>query len=158
MPKYEVYNDEFNNRADLTLMPSEGDVRIKNMGTVEKMDAQNQWVYVCDINQMDVDVMNHTTKIINLEAWMNLEKAKATPEYRSDLEKQFDDLHEAGEALDQIETMAQNARIQLRLIEVSVEQARMAYRQLTKYTTEKQKTFDRLDTPYPDQDGEGYSI
>jgi len=158
MPKFEAYNDEFNNTAELSLKPSAGDLRINN-SSLEKMDSIGQWCYVCDIQQLDTTVLNHDLKLHTLESWMESEKAKATPDHRSDLEQQFDDLKEAGEALDNIETLAQTARIRLRELEDTVDQARITYRQMTKYTTEKLKTFEQLDTPYPDQDNKtGYQI
>ena len=148
MPKFETYNDAFNNTAELSLKPSTGDVRINN-SSLEKMDDFGSWNYVCDIQQLDTDVTNHTIKILNLEMWMAEEKEKATPDHRSELEQEFPDLKEAGDLMDKIETQAQTARIQLRELEDTVNSARIAYREMTKFTAEKKMTFERLEVPYP---------
>ena len=143
MPRFEV--NQYGSDQELIFKPADGDLRCNNSGFFERWQA-GSWQYVGDIDQLFRDFEITKNKVVELDYWMIDEAKKDAAQVIADeLEDKDDALREAGCHLRQLEKM-------LRV-------ARKTYNSMTIETREKMKTFERLDTPYPDdEEGPGYSI
>ena len=149
MPKFELYTNGEDN--EITLKPAEGDVRITPMGALEKRDAYNSWLYICDITQLDNNVLTHDTKLTTLENWKFEQELQTQDSVKAvELEGQWAELKEAGDHLRALEEQCKQAREYMRRLEETLKQARLSYNGVTKHVLEKQKTFDVLDQDYPE--------
>jgi len=143
MPKFEV--SQCGNEQELVFKPSDGDLRCSSFGLFERYQS-GIWSYIGDIDQLFREFELQKTKVVDITNWMIEQQEKdRLALIKNDLESQFDDLAKAGNHLRQLEKM-------LRI-------ARKTYDSMTEEVEDRLKTFERLDTPYPDDEaGPGYSI
>ena len=154
MPRVELYNDELNNTCEVAFKPAEGELRMKG-NSLEKMDSFNTWNYVCDLQKMDSDVINHELKIQQLEDWRFREELKTEDSIKAvELEAEWGKLKEAGDHLRVLEEQCKQAREYMRRMEEVLRLGRIAYDDVVKYTLEKKKTFDILDTDLENSEAE----
>lgn len=142
MPKFEL--NQYGEDQELILKPTNGDLRMVSM-TLERLE-NGCWNYIGDLTQLFSDSMILKGDVQLIKNWMLDEQEKAKAQIiADDYEDKDDALREAGEYLRQLEAM-------LRV-------ARKTYDSMVDETIEKHKTFQRLDSPYPDEENEpGYQI
>lgn len=142
MPKFEL--NQYGEDQELILKPTDGDLRMVSM-TLERLE-NGCWNYIGDLTQLFSDSMILKGDVQLIKNWMLDEQEKAKAQIiADDYEDKDDALREAGEYLRQLEAM-------LRV-------ARKTYDSMVDETIEKHKTFQRLDSPYPDEENEpGYQI
>lgn len=135
MPKFQL--SEFGEaQQELIFEPSNGDLRLQNACTLQRYE-NGCWQYVGDIPKLFDDVIKLQTENAVLISHMHDQEAKERAQLIGDeLEDKFDDLAKAGKHLRQLERM---------LLE-----ARKSYETMTGDCKEKLKTFDTLNTPYPE--------
>ncbi len=133
MPQIEVYNSATSN--EIIFKPDNGDVRYRDFGALEQWQNGN-WSYLGDLRELFDSLPSLKMDRDRMLRWIEEEEAKK--DFADELEGKFDDLAKAGEHLRQLEAM-------LRV-------ARKTYASLTDDVKERLKTFERLDTPYPDDE------
>ena len=140
MPQIETYNS--GTSQEIIFKPSDGDIRYTPHGALEQWQ-NGMWSHMGDIRELFDSLPGLKMDRDRMLRW--IEKEEARKEFADELEGEFDDLKKAGEHLRQLEAM-------LRV-------ARKTYDSLTDDVKARLKTFERLDTPYPDdEEGPGYSI
>lgn len=133
MPEIEVYNTGIS--SEIVFKPSKGDIRYTDHGSLEQWQ-NGMWSYLGDIRELFDSLPGLKMDRDRMLRWIEAEEVKK--EFADKLEGEFDDLAKAGEHLRQLEAM-------LRV-------ARKTYDSLTDDVKERIKTFERLDTPYPDDE------
>jgi len=143
MPKFEV--NQYGEDQELIFKPTDGDIKYREYGALERWQS-GAWTYIGSIDDLFREHELMKVKLAEVDNWMLDKICKDQAQVIADeLEDKFDDLREAGEHLRQLEKM-------LRI-------ARKTYDALTDDVKARLKTFERLDTPYPDdEEGPGYSI
>lgn len=133
MPNIEVYNT--GTSSEIVFKPADGDIRYRDYGALEQWQ-NGMWSYLGDIRELFDSLPGLKMDRDRMLRWIDAEEVKK--EFADELEGKFDDLAKAGEHLRQLEAM-------LRV-------ARKTYDSLTDDVKERLKTFERLDTPYPENE------
>lgn len=121
---------------EIIFKPSDGDVRCNMAGAIERYENSG-WMYIGDIDLLFRNVNQLEMDRTELMAHMWDQQRKDQEEIIADeLEDKDDALKEVGTYLRELEKM-------LRV-------ARKSYNSMLAETQAKFKTFERLDTPYPD--------
>lgn len=140
MPKFEV--NQYGENQDLVFKPADGDIRYRDYGALERWQS-GSWAYMGDIMDLFDSLPGLKMDRDRFQIWIDAKDAQEM--VADELEGEFDDLAKAGEHLRQLEAM--------------LKVARKTYDSLTDDVKDRLKTFERLDTPYPDdEEGPGYSI
>lgn len=145
MPKFHLTNEYDPNPHQLQLEPSEGDLRIDEYGMIEKCNSVGSWNYVCNINDLIKDVDTAKVDVADHAVWIDEQKQKQKDiESDLELEKEYDDLREAGEYLRKIQEHK-------KIIEDW-------YQKMSVQTRAKKKTFETLAKDHTEEDHSTYQI
>lgn len=135
MPKFELTN--WGDQQDISLKITDGDLRINDYHILERWQS-NVWVNIGNIEELLRDCTSMKTQIINFESWMYEQKIKDDElQVLAELENEYDNLKGIGQHLRQLEKML--------LV------ARKSYKAMSAECIAMQKTFERLDQPYPEK-------